>query len=62
MIAAFACGGAKDIPDFKKVIEEGDAHAAAAGSLYFYYGKQKAVLITVPNEQELINIGLYKGA
>jgi hypothetical protein len=30
------------------------------GSLYLYYGKQKAVLIYPPSEKELINAGIYK--
>ncbi len=59
-IPVIACGGARDIHDFKKVIQDGGAHAAAAGSLYVYYGKQKAVLITAPDEKELIKIGIYK--
>lgn len=59
-IPVIACGGAKDIHDFKRVLEKGGAHAAAAGSLYVYYGKQKAVLITAPDEKELIEIGIYK--
>jgi imidazole glycerol-phosphate synthase subunit HisF len=61
-IPVVACGGAKDIMDFKNVIEIGGAHAAAAGSLYVYYGKHKAVLITAPEEKELFEIGLYKNA
>lgn len=59
-IPVIACGGAKDIYDFRSVLEEGGAHAAAAGSLYVYYGKQKAVLITSPEEKDLINLGVYK--
>lgn len=59
-IPVIACGGAKDIHDFKRVLEEGGAHAAAAGSLYVYYGKQKAVLITAPEEKDLIKIGVYR--
>ena len=59
-IPVIACGGAKDIHDFKRVIQEAGAHAAAAGSLFVYYGSQKAVLITAPDEKELIDIGLYK--
>lgn len=55
-----ACGGAKDIYDFKAVLEEGGAHAAAAGSLYVYYGKQKAVLITAPEEKDLVKVGIYQ--
>lgn len=60
-IPVIACGGAKDIYDFKKVLEEGGAHAAAAGSLYVYYGSQKAVLITVPEEKSLLELGIYRG-
>jgi cyclase len=59
-IPVIACGGAKDIYDFKKVLQEGGAHAAAAGSLFVYYGAQKAVLITAPEEKDLIDIGVYK--
>ena len=59
-IPVIACGGAKDIYDFKKVLKEGNAHAAAAGSLFVYYGEQKAVLITVPEEKDLIKIGVYQ--
>lgn len=58
-IPVIACGGAKDIHDFKEVLHVGGAHAAAAGSLYVYYGSQKAVLITAPEEDELIRIGIY---
>lgn len=59
-IPVIACGGAKDIHDFKQVLEEGGAHAVAAGSFYVYYGKQKAVLITAPEEKDLVDIGIYK--
>lgn len=58
-IPVIACGGAKDIFDFKKVITESGAHAAAAGSMFVYFGKQKAVLITFPEEKELIEAGIY---
>ncbi|GAB6155711.1 AglZ/HisF2 family acetamidino modification protein [Desulfosporosinus burensis] len=59
-IPVIACGGAKDIHDFKKVLQEGGAHAAAAGSLFVYYGEQKAVLITAPEEKHLFEIGVYQ--
>lgn len=59
-IPVIACGGAKDIYDFKKVLQEGGAHAAAAGSFFVYYGTQKAVLITAPEEKDLISIGIYQ--
>lgn len=59
-IPVIACGGAGEISDFKKVLNQGGAHAAAAGSLFVYYGSQKAVLITVPEEEELKRIGIYR--
>lgn len=59
-IPVIACGGAKDVNDFKEVLEIGGAHAAAAGSLYVYYGEQKAVLITAPDENDLVQMGIYK--
>ena len=59
-VPVIACGGARDIHDFKKAIEEGGAHAVAAGSLFVYYGPHRAVLITAPGEQELVDIGLFK--
>ena len=59
-IPVIACGGANDINDLKLAIEKGGAHAAAAGSMFVYYGKHKAILITAPSEEELIEIGIYK--
>jgi cyclase len=61
-IPVIACGGAGTIHDFKRVLEEGGAHAAAAGSLFVFYGKQKAVLITAPDEKELTSAGVYNQA
>lgn len=54
-----ACGGAGGINDLKKVLKEGNAHAAAAGSMFVYYGRLKAVLITAPSEKELTEVGIY---
>ena len=59
-IPVTACGGAGNIQDLKKAIEEGRAHAAAGGSLFVYYGKLKAVLITFPTEEELVRNGIYQ--
>jgi len=59
-IPVIACGGAKDITDIKNVISEGQAHAAAAGSMFVYFGKKKAVLINFPSEQEFMDEGIYK--
>ena len=58
-IPVTAIGGAAGIDDLKKVLDEGHAHAAAGGSMFVYYGRLKAVLITAPNEEELIAAGIY---
>lgn len=58
-IPVTACGGAGNIGDLKKVIHEGQAHAAAGGSMFVYYGRLKAVLITAPSEGELVKEGIY---
>lgn len=52
-VPVIACGGAGCIEDIKAVIHEGHAHAAAAGSMFVYYGRYKAILITYPTEKEL---------
>lgn len=57
-IPVIACGGAGTIDDLKRVLVEGQAHAAA-GSLYVFFGEEKAVLITAPEKQKLIGLGIY---
>lgn len=47
-IPVIACGGAGCVEDLEKAINEGKASAAAAGSLFVFHGKYKAVLITYP--------------
>lgn len=58
-IPVTACGGAGGIEDLKAVLQEGHAHAAAGGSMFVYYGRLKAVLITAPTEEELVRIGIF---
>ncbi|MBH1942055.1 imidazole glycerol phosphate synthase subunit HisF [Mobilitalea sibirica] len=58
-IPVIACGGASNVTDIKRVLTEGEAHAAAAGSMFVYFGKKKAVLINFPSEQEFIAEGVY---
>ncbi len=58
-IPVTACGGAGGISDLKKALTEGHAHAAAGGSMFVYYGRLKAVLITAPTEEELTKAGIY---
>ena len=59
-IPVTAVGGAGGIHDLKKALHEGGAHAAAGGSMFVYYGRLKAVLITMPSEEELKKAGIYK--
>ena len=59
-VPVIAIGGAGGIKDLKTVLEEGHAHAAAGGSMFVYYGRLKAVLITAPSESELTVAGIYK--
>ena len=59
-ISVTAIGGASGIDDLKEVLYKGHAHAAAGGSMFVYYGRLKAVLITAPSEKELIQAGIYK--
>ena len=58
-IPVTAIGGAGGIQDIKKVLTEGHAHAAAGGSMFVFYGRLRAVLITAPKEQELVEAGIY---
>lgn len=58
-IPVTACGGASGVSDLKEVLQNGHAHAAAGGSMFVFYGKLKAVLITAPSEKELVKVGIY---
>ena len=48
-----ACGGAGKVADFAAAVHEGGASAVAAGSLFVFYGKRRAVLINFPSDEEL---------
>lgn len=58
-IPVTACGGAGGVKDLKEVLESGKAHGAAGGSMFVYYGRLKAVLITMPSEEELADAGIW---
>lgn len=47
-IPVIACGGADELEDCKKVMEAG-ASAAAAGSMFVFWGRNQAVLINYRN-------------
>lgn len=48
-----ACGGAGSIEDMKLAIEQGKASAVAAGALFVFIGKHRAVLINYPNQDAI---------
>jgi cyclase len=52
-IPVIACGGAGKLQDFAAAVREGGASAVAAGSLFVYYGRHRAVLISYPSVEEL---------
>ncbi|TMP36645.1 AglZ/HisF2 family acetamidino modification protein [Pseudoalteromonas rubra] len=57
-IPVIASGGAGSLNDFKQAVDLG-ASAVAAGDMFTFHGKHKAVLITYPKYAELEN--LFKG-
>jgi cyclase len=47
-VPVIACGGAGKLEDFQLAVREGGASAVAAGSLFVFHGKHRAVLINYP--------------
>ncbi len=39
---------------------DGHAHAAAGGSMFVFYGRLRAVLITFPREAEMVGAKIYE--
>jgi len=54
-IPVIACGGAGDLSHFKQAVESG-ASAVAAGSMFVFIGKHKAVLINYPEYKEITSL------
>jgi cyclase len=52
-IPVVACGGAASVGDLARVVREGGASAAGAGSMFVFQGKHRAVLISYPSQREL---------
>lgn len=52
-IPVVACGGAATIDDLAIAVRDGGASAAAAGSMFVFQGKHRAVLISYPDERAL---------
>jgi imidazole glycerol-phosphate synthase subunit HisF len=51
-IPVIACGGAGSLADVRKVLDQGKASAAAAGSIFCFYGPHRAVLINYPTAEQ----------
>jgi len=51
-IPIVACGGAARLDDFSDAVRQG-ASAVAAGSMFVFQGKHRAVLITYPPPEAL---------
>lgn len=52
-VPVVASGGAKDLGDFAKAVNDSGAAAVAGGAIFVFQGKHKAVLITYPNQATL---------
>lgn len=52
-VPVIACGGAGAVEHFREAVVEGHASAVAAGSMFVFHGKHRAVLITYPSPREL---------
>ena len=51
-----ACGGAGNVQHLSEAVKQGGASAVAAGSMFVFHGKMRAVLISYPSQQELKGI------
>jgi imidazole glycerol-phosphate synthase subunit HisF len=52
-VPVIACGGAGALTDFSEAVNEGHASAVAAGSMFVFHGRHRAVLINYPSRAEL---------
>jgi cyclase len=52
-VPVIACGGAGTLEHFREVVTDGHASAVAAGSMFVFHGKHRAVLISYPARREL---------
>jgi cyclase len=48
-VPVIACGGASGVADFSTAFRESGAAACAAGALFVFHGRHRAVLINVPS-------------
>jgi cyclase len=53
-VPLIVCGGIGNVNHIKEVFEKTRVNAVAAGSMFVFHGKHRAVLISYPNMSELI--------
>jgi imidazole glycerol-phosphate synthase subunit HisF len=52
-VPVIACGGAGSVQHLREAVQQGGASAVAAGSLFVFHGRHRAVLINYPTPEEL---------
>lgn len=52
-VPVIACGGAGNMLHFKEAVDDGGVAAVAAGSLFVFRGRHRAVLINYPESSEI---------
>lgn len=52
-VPVIACGGAGTLAHLSQAVSEGHASAVAAGSMFVFHGRHRAVLISYPSRAEL---------
>jgi imidazole glycerol-phosphate synthase subunit HisF len=52
-IPVVACGGARNVQDFADAVKKSHASACAAGAMFVFQGRHRAVLINVPPAREI---------
>jgi cyclase len=55
-VPVIVCGGAGTIDDLREAVFDGGASAVAAGSMFVFHGKHRAVLINYPSASDLKKI------
>lgn len=60
-VPVIACGGAGSLEDLRAGVRQGGAGAAAAGSMFVFHGRRRAVLITYPEREDLEALFAEKG-
>jgi imidazole glycerol-phosphate synthase subunit HisF len=55
-VPVVAVGGAGNLLDFRRAVQEGGASAVAAGSIFVFHGKHRAVLISYPEQIALAEL------